>query len=151
MANGNAAGTSAMTLRRLLEGLSAHAQRRVSAGDEPLVALRSAIDLLAVAAMVADDAGQYLLTNAPASSLTEYSARELRRLWVWDITPNSNKPEFELVWRAFLQQREQHGEYPLVTKSGRVVTTDYAARANVLPHFHVSVLRLRSRVSGKKR
>ena len=137
--------------RRFLDRLTADARRHESAGDEPLIALGSVIETLPVAAFVADDAGQYVLTNASATSLTEYSADELRRLWVWDITPNANKPEFELVWRAFLQQGEQQGEYPLVTKSGRVVTTDYAARANVLPHLHVSVLRLQRRRVGKKR
>ena len=129
-------------LRRVLDSLAADAQCRVRAGEETLVALRSAVETLPLATLIADDTGQYVLTNASATSLTEYSARELRRLSVWDITANANQAEFELVWRAFLQQQEQRGEYPLVTKSGRVVTTEYAARANVLPHFHVSVLRL---------
>jgi PAS domain-containing protein len=72
--------------------------------------------------------------------LTKYSAEELRRLSVWQLTPGVNEDEAETLWRAFRQQRAQSGDYQLMTKDGQVVTAKYAARANILPRLHVSLL-----------
>jgi PAS domain S-box-containing protein len=103
--------------------------------------LRRLIDALPVAVLLADDNGRYILTNALASEMTGYSAEELRRLSVWQLTPGTNEHEAETLWRAFRQQRAQSGGYQLLTIEGQVVAAKYAARANVLPGMHVSLLR----------
>ena len=140
-----------MTAHEALRVVVATAHLRADAGDEPLVAIRAAMNAVPLAVLVANDNGHYIRANAAASALTGYSVAELRRLFVWDLTPNTSKDEFEPLWRAFLVQREQHGQYQLATKSGRVLTADYAARARVLPHLHVSVLRLLShRRTGRR-
>jgi PAS domain S-box-containing protein len=117
--------------------------REVSRSEtrEPLTAIRRLIDRLPLAALVADDEGHYVLTNAAGARLTGYSASELRRRSVWDLTPSANQRDFEVLWRAFLRQKEQRGVYEVLTKSGRVRKAAYAARAHLLPHLHVTVLR----------
>lgn len=102
------------------------------------------IDALPVAALVADDHGHYLIANRAACELTGYRNAELRRLSVWDMTPGANQHDAEVLWRAFLQQRKQSGDYQLVTKAGHVLKADYAARADVLPGFHLSLLEPKS-------
>jgi PAS domain S-box-containing protein len=132
---------SEISVTTLLNRLAADAAKDVSRGGAPLEVLNRLIEALPVAALVADDDGRYVLTNPLASNLTGYSADELRRLSVWDITPSRNDREAETLWRAFRQQRAQSGDYQLMTKSGRVVTAAYAARAHVLRGLHVSLLR----------
>ncbi len=132
---------TATTPRAVLRALEQDAQTRVEAGEKPLVALGDLIDALPLAVLVADDHGRYVLANAHATRLTGYSDRELRRLFVWDLTPGPAKRDFEVLWRVFIQQGEQRGRYTLVTKTGRTITTDYAARSNLLARLHVSVLR----------
>jgi len=126
----------------VLRALKRDAQRLVGAGEKPLVALGALINSVPLAVLVADDHGRYVLANARAARLTGYSDRELRRLSVWDLTPGPAEHDFEVLWRVFIQQGEQRGRYRVVTKTGTIVTADYAARAHVLPHLHVSVLRL---------
>lgn len=134
----------------VLRALARDAPTRAEAGEEPLAALSSLIDALPLAVLVADDQGRYVLANASASRLTGYSTRELRRLSVWDLTPGANRRDFEVLWRAFIQQKEQRGVYPIVMKSGGVVKAAYAARAHILPHLHVSVLRFGERRRRKR-
>jgi len=134
------ANASQLSVVSLLNGLTVDAKKTLRRGGTPLDVLRHLIDALPVAALVADDRGQYVLTNAVASELTGYSAEELRRLSVWQLTPGVNADEAETLWRAFRQQRAQSGDYQLLTKDGRVVTAKYAARANILPRLHVSLL-----------
>jgi PAS domain S-box-containing protein len=136
---------TATTLGVVLRALKRDAEKRIESGEKPLVALGELINEVPFAALVADDHGRYVLANARAAGLTEYSERELRRLSVWDLTPSPAKHDFEVLWRAFIEQGEQRGRYKVVTKTGSIVTADYAARANVLPHLHVSVLRRRER------
>jgi PAS domain S-box-containing protein len=128
--------------RAVLSALARGAQTLAHSNDKPLIALGALIDALPLAALVAEDHGHYVLANVLATRLTGYSTRELRRLSVWDLTPGSAKDDFEVLWRVFIERREQWGDYQLVTKSGRVIVAEYAARANVLPHLHVSVLRV---------
>jgi PAS domain S-box-containing protein len=125
-------------VRTLLDDLTREA-RHAHRGT-PFAVLAQLIASLALAALVADDAGSFILTNPVAAELTGYSADELRRLSVWDLTPTVNEREAETLWRAFLQQREQSGDYHLLTKDRRTVIAAYAARAHVLPGMHVSLL-----------
>lgn len=134
-----------VTPRTALSSLARRARALADSGEKPLAAIGAVIEAVPLAALVADDDGRYVLANAAAIQLTGYAARALRRLSVWDLTPAPNKHEFEVLWRAFIQQREQRGDYDLITKSGQVVPVEYAARANVLPHLHVSLLRVHER------
>src|SRR3954463_15516315 len=71
------------------------------------------------AALVANTQGGYVAANRAASELTGYGRQELLTMSVWDLTPTVNEGHAEILWRSFLQQREQSGVYSLVTKDGR--------------------------------
>ena len=131
---------SAVFIATSLETLATDADTAVRRGEVPVDVLRRLIDALPVAALVVDDTGRYILANARASELTGYSPDELRRLSLWQLTPDVNEHEAETLWRAFRQQRAQTGDYQLLTKDGTVLTVKYAARTNVLPKMHVSLL-----------
>jgi PAS domain S-box-containing protein len=108
--------------------------------DASLHILEGIVAPLQSAALVADDAAKFVLTNAAATELTGYSRRELRRLSMWQLTPGGHEREAESLWRAFLQQREQTGAYIICSKSGNQTLAAYAAAAHVLPGLHVSLL-----------
>jgi PAS domain S-box-containing protein len=128
--------------RTRLNTMIADARKRLleAPGRSPESVLRQLIDACPLAALVADNAGHYVLTNTLASKLTGYSPAELRKRSVWQLTPHVADHEAEILWRAFLEQRHQTGEYRLLVKGGRIILTKYAAQANVLPGFHVSLL-----------
>jgi PAS domain S-box-containing protein len=102
--------------------------------------LKELVDASPHAVLVADDDGKFVMANQAASSLTGYSPSELLRLSVWQITPDVHEREAETLWRAFRQHSEQSGSYRLLLKDGRTLIAEYAARTNVLPGLHVSVL-----------
>lgn len=105
-----------------------------------LTSLRSRLDRLAVAALVADDQGGYLAVNRAASALTGYRRDELERMCVWDLTPVPDLHTGERLWAAFIEMREQRGTYSLQGKHGTIHHVHYLARAHVLPGMHLSLL-----------
>lgn len=92
------------------------------------------------AVLVSNDAGSFVIVNRAASTLTGYSPSELLKLSVWQITPDVHEREAETLWRAFRQQNQQFGTYRLLLKDGRTAVAAYAAKTNVVPGRHVSVL-----------
>jgi PAS domain S-box-containing protein len=131
------AGERPSSLRELLRELTVAVHRR----EPRLQALRDVIDTLYVAALVADTSGRYVAVNHAAATLTGYTASELTRLSVWQLTPNTNQHDARILWRAFLSRGEQYGEYQLLTSNKRVIVAEYAARTDVLPGLHLSLLR----------
>jgi PAS domain S-box-containing protein len=130
----------ATVLRGRLAEVHAEAQRLARGRPASVAILQQLIDSVPFAALVADNEGRYVATNRAASTLTGYNPEELRHMSVWELTPQQNDREAELLWRAFLERHEQSGEYALVAKDGHVVSTAYAARTNVLPGLHISLL-----------
>jgi PAS domain S-box-containing protein len=127
------------SLLALLHELTAAVHR-----DEPNVqVLRRVIDMVSVATLVANTHGQYVAANDAAATLTGYTTSELLQLSVWQLTPNANQHEADVLWRTFLSLGEQHGEYHLLTKDTRVIVAEYAARTDVMPGLHLSLMRLR--------
>jgi len=110
------------------------------AGVQDGRSLHEMVEASPLAVLVANDHGSFVMANAIASALTGYSLSELRNLSLWQITPDVLEREAEILWRAFLQQREQFGTYRLITKNGQTIVTSYAARTNVVRGYHVSVL-----------
>jgi PAS domain S-box-containing protein len=132
------------SLRELLRDVTETA-RRLTPDEANLQVLRSLINRLAVAALVVDTHGRFVAVNDAAAALTGYTASELTRLSVWQLTPSANEREADVLWRAFLSRGKQRGAYPLLTKDNRVVVAEYAAATDVLPGLHVSLLRVPSR------
>jgi PAS domain S-box-containing protein len=108
--------------------------------DAPLAILEALVGPMRCAVLVADNAARFVLTNDAASRLTGYSREELRRLSMWQITPGVREREAESLWRAFLEQRWQSGEYRICQRGGNEIALAYVAAAHVLPGLHVSLL-----------
>jgi PAS domain S-box-containing protein len=96
---------------------------------------------LAVAALVTNNVGSYVITNTAASRLTGYSADELCKMSVWDVSLPTNDRETDVLWRNFVHVGTQRGTVKLKTKKGSVVSARYVAKSHVLPGFHISLLR----------
>src|SRR5262245_29887532 len=103
-------------------------------------ALLSHLAAFPVAVLIANDRARYVDANRLASKLTGYSRAELTRMVLWDLTPIARRSLGARLWRDFIRRGHMSGRYELRTKSGRVVTADYLAVANVLPGVHVSAL-----------
>lgn len=106
-----------------------------------LRALRDAIVDLAVAVLIADRHGRYVAVNEAASRLTRYTASELLKKALPDLTASPDASVSEVLWRAFLDQRYQTGEFAIQRKDGSTVHVRYEALANVIPGYHASFLR----------
>jgi PAS domain S-box-containing protein len=119
--------------------------RRIARTSDPMSGEQLLAQLIErypfTAALVANTEGRYVAANRAASELTGYGQQELLTLSVWDLTPPAGERDVDVLWRAFLQQREQSGVYTLVTRYGRTVEARYAARAHVLPGLHLSLLK----------
>jgi PAS domain S-box-containing protein len=91
------------------------------------------------ALVLADDEGRYVDVNPAACELYGLSREELLGKTAADFAP----PEFdfEAAWSAFLEQETARGEFELVRPDGDVRIAEFAARANVRPGEHLSILR----------
>jgi PAS domain S-box-containing protein len=92
------------------------------------------------AILIANDWGRYVHVNDRAARLTGYSAAELGRRSVWDLTPDVRLATGRRMWRAFLEIGRQQGPYVIQRKNGRSISVEYVAIAHVLPGLHVSAL-----------
>ena len=128
-------------LRARLAEVTTETRRLARGREESVDLLRRLVGALPVAALVADNTGRFVVTNAAAWRLTGYTAGELQTLSVWDLTPASKEHEGERLWRTFLERNEQTGEYALVRKDGRIIIAAYAAQTHLLPGLHLSLLK----------
>jgi PAS domain-containing protein len=103
--------------------------------------LRSRLEALTCAALVADDRGAYVWANRAACRLTGYSRKQLLSLSVWDLIPPERERETDVLWRTFLRAKTQSGTLKLQTHEKGLVAADYAARVNIVPGAHVSLLK----------
>jgi PAS domain S-box-containing protein len=92
------------------------------------------------AILFADDEARYADANPAACALTGYSREELLGLSVWDLTPGPERDHGRELWRTFLADGHQHGEYSLACKDGRHLEVEYRAVAHIVPGLHLSVL-----------
>jgi PAS domain S-box-containing protein len=106
-------------------------------------ALSRYVRTLPVAALVSDNAGSYVSSNAAATRLTGYPADELRRMSVWDLTLPTTERETDVLWRSFVRVGIQRGTITLKTKKGSLILARYVAKSRVLPGFHISLLQRR--------
>ena len=136
-------------LRAQLDELVEEARRlsRTPGAPSPEATLRYLIDPLPFAGFVANNQGVYVVTNRAASLVAQYSPEELQKMSVWDLTRPQTAHDADVLWRAFLQQREQTGEYELLRRDGTFARMHYAARAHVLPGLHLSLMKPDTRVT----
>jgi PAS domain S-box-containing protein len=91
------------------------------------------------ALVLADDDGRYLDVNPAACELYGLPREKLLGKTAGDFAPSGF--DFETAWESFLDVGSMRGEFELVRPDGEVRITDFAARANIRPGEHLSVLR----------
>jgi PAS domain S-box-containing protein len=116
------------------------ALRRAGSPEELLDILRSEIERLGAAALAADNATNYVASNAAANELTGYSGAELLTMGVRDLTPFPLEKDGVTLWQEFVAKGTQHGAYELRRKNRPAVQVRYWAFASVAPGIHLSLL-----------
>ena len=113
---------------------------RDRSGDDLMAALHRQLENLKVAALAASDTARYLAANSRAEELTGYTAAEIRGLRLEDITPLPITVDAQELWRDFIAQGTQRGEFELRPRTGAPIRVRYWAYASVAPGIHVSLL-----------
>lgn len=98
--------------------------------------------------LLADDDARYVDANPAACTFLGLEREELLARRVIDFTPEEARAEFSAVWKRFLLEGKQRGEYGLHLPDGRLCDVEFSATANVRPGQHLSILR---DVSARKR
>ena len=98
--------------------------------------------------LIAGDDAQYLDANPAACEFFGLSRAQLCDRRVADFAPPQARADFDSVWKVFLRDGKQQGEYQLQMPDGRLRDIEFSATANVLPGRHLSILR---DVSERKR
>jgi PAS domain S-box-containing protein len=91
------------------------------------------------ALVLADDDGRYVDVNSAACELYGLPHAELLGKTAADFAAPGF--DFDAAWDAFLDAGSMRGEFELVRPDGDTRVTDFAARANIRPGEHLSVLR----------
>ena len=92
------------------------------------------------AALLADNAAQYIGVNDAACALTGRSREELLSLHVWDLTPTRAVADGQQAWTRFVQSGSLSGVYVLTNPSGQEIEARFVASTDILPGCHLSLL-----------
>ena len=92
------------------------------------------------AALLADNAAQYIAANDAACALTGRSREELLSLHVWDLTPVHAADAGRQAWARFVESGVQTGAFRLKVPSGEEVEARFVALTDILPGCHLSLL-----------
>jgi DNA-binding CsgD family transcriptional regulator len=123
---------------------SGHVPRSVGAAAEAVVAARGRAGRLArvfhrspVPMVMVDHERRYVEANAPARLTFRLTLAELRRRRVDDLTPPSQLPLLEAIWRRLLGSGCVAGSYAVAAPDGSRFDLAYYALADALPGVHV--------------
>jgi two-component system, cell cycle sensor histidine kinase and response regulator CckA len=100
---------------------------------------RAVFDNAFEAMTITDDDGRYVDLNPAACELYGRPRAELVGLRPSDVS--ENRADAEAWWRVLLADGSAAGRHDVVRPGGEVRETEFAAKANVLPGRHVTVLR----------
>ncbi len=118
------------------------AQRQAEASlQENETKFRTIFETSLDAILLADDAGSYLDVNPAACDLVGRTREELLQEGVECLALSEDREELSTLWREFLRQGSQVGEFSLRRPDGMVRETEYRAVANLLPGVHMAVMR----------
>ncbi len=114
-------------------------QRTVAALRDSERLLRAVFAGALDAIVIADDAGRYLDANDAACALFGLPRDELLGRDVAELAGPGL--DVDLTWRAFLEAGHLEGAFTVRGPDGQVREVEYAARANILPGRHLSIMR----------
>jgi len=92
------------------------------------------------AMVIADDDGVYVDANRAACELFGLTRDELLGRTIEAFTPESY--DFERHWEAFQESDQDRGRLSLVRADGERRRVEFAASREIVPHRHLSVLRV---------
>ncbi len=101
--------------------------------------LRTLFETALDAIAIADDQGHYIDVNSATCELFGVQKEQILGHCISEFIEAGFN--FHQVWQEFQQQEKLRGEFRLVRNDGDIRVIEYAARANFLPHRHLSVMR----------
>jgi PAS domain S-box-containing protein len=101
----------------------------------------TAFDNALDAMLIADDQANYVDANPAACELFGVARDEMLKRNLSDFVEPVQRPAIEKVWQTFIAEGEQQGYFRLYRPDGAIRDLEYRAKANFLPHRHLSILR----------
>nr|WP_277882058.1 PAS domain S-box protein [Phormidium tenue] len=102
---------------------------------------RNLFNMALDAMLIANDQGQYVEANPAACKLLNCVRDQIMGRTIADFCVLPAGGDLLHQWQMFLAQGHMQGEVALRGDSGEERIVEYAATANVSPHFHLSILR----------
>ncbi|MBD2106887.1 PAS domain S-box protein [Nodosilinea sp. FACHB-13] len=102
---------------------------------------RNLFNMALDAMLIVDDQGRYVEVNPAACKLLNCVRDQIIGRTIADFCVLHPGVDLHQQWRMFLAQGHMQGEIALRVGNGEERIVEYAATANVSPHFHLSILR----------
>ncbi|MBD2113521.1 MULTISPECIES: PAS domain S-box protein [Cyanophyceae] len=102
---------------------------------------RNLFNMALDAMLIANDQGRYVEVNPAACKLLNCDQDQIIGRTIADFCVLRPGVDLHQQWRMFLAQGHMQGEIALRVGNGEERIVEYAATANVSPHFHLSILR----------
>lgn len=115
---------------------------REAPSDNECRYLRSLLDAMDVAVLVADDDGVYVDANRAACRLLNTTREELIGRSLTEVVDPARAADVRAQWAAFLRDGAQSGVFELRLADGTARRVSFHARANFVPGRHCSFLTL---------
>ena len=127
--------------RRSFVEYAAALTRALRNSGSPAGVLRTHLDEFEVAALGADDHGNYIAANASACALTGYSRDELLQRRISDLViAQASAEDPAALWDTFAAEGYQHRHVTLRRKDGSTVSVSYDAFGSIAPAINVSFM-----------
>jgi PAS domain S-box-containing protein len=102
--------------------------------------LRAVFERSRNAMLIADGQRHYREANDAACRLLGAPRAWILRRRIDDFTPPELRDRVDEMWKIFIAEGSQAGEYELVLPDGTRRTVEYSATAHILPGMHLSIL-----------
>jgi PAS domain S-box-containing protein len=108
--------------------------------DAPSSAFRSLFERSRNGMLLADDERRYVAVNPAACRFLGLSSEQIVGKRIDDFTPPEARHAVEEMWRAFLEEGTQAGDYELMLPGGERRRFDYSATAQIEPDCHLAII-----------